>query len=206
MTSGLVDEERNRALCIHPSYQHRPDPIHYDDRKQTDNWQNEVYRLANRIAVERKYRSVVDFGCGSGFKLMKYFAGFETVGYEVDPALSFLRQAYPDRCWRDGADDSRLAGDMLICSDVIEHLANPIGLLERMRDSPVRTIILSTPALEILAERGQSLRLGPPDNRSHLNEWTTREFRDFCDMHLKVLNHMVVSAAQGTQLIVAQPR
>lgn len=206
MSSGVVDEARNRSLCIHPNYRHRSDPVAFDDRKQTDYWQNEVYRFANRIATERKYRRVVDFGCGSAFKLMKYFAGFDTVGVEIEPALSFLRRTYPHRCWLSGENDEPLAGDMLICSDVIEHLADPIGLLERMRGSPVRAIVLSTPALEILSERGESPRLGPPNNRSHINEWTTREFRDFCDMHLKVMEHVVISATQGTQLIMAQPR
>lgn len=204
----MIDEARNRALCIHPLYASRPDAVAFDDRKLRDEWQGEVYAFAFRFAAERSLARVIDVGCGSGFKLMKYFSGYSTLGYELEPALVFLNETYPDREWAHGDDLHRhpLAGDLLICADVIEHLADPTGLLQLFARSTVRYIVLSTPALEILAERGQSPRLGPPNNQSHVNEWTTREFGDFVAMHLNVIEHTVVSCRQGTQMVLARPK
>lgn len=201
----MIDEKRNARLCIHPHYDSRSDPISFDDRPMRDEWQDAVYAIARDIAVGRGYRSVVDYGCGSGFKLMKYFSGYETVGYELEPTLSFLNKTFPDRRWQDD-DPYQFRCDMLICADVIEHMYDPVSLLKKIADSPLQLAIISTPSLEILSERGESPRLGPPDNRSHVNEWTTREFRDFVAMHLKVLYHAVVSVEQGTQMIVARPK
>lgn len=201
----MIGAERNVDLCIHPQYRCRMDPVHFDDRTMRDEWQNAVYTLARDIAYSKQFRSVTDFGCGSGFKLMKYFSGFKTLGYEVEPALSYLKSTYPDRVWF-GNTPEVFVGDMLICADVIEHMLDPISLLRTIANSPIRVAVLSTPALEILAERGQSPRFGPPDNKSHINEWTTLEFRSFVAMHLNVVDHVVVDAAQGTQVIVASPR
>lgn len=203
---GQLNEARNRELCIHPEYRHRPDAIAFDDRDQTDYWQNEVYEYAHSFALAGGCRRIIDYGCGSGFKLMKYFSGFEICGIEIEPALSFLKETYPGRNWVSGLAGGLFVGDLLIASDVIEHLADPIEFLQRIKESPLRYAILSTPALEILAERGESPRLGPPDNQSHINEWTTLEFRSFVEMHLRVIQHIVVSCKQGTQLIVAAPK
>ncbi len=199
----MIDIDRNATLCIHPHYRHRPDPAHFDDRSMRDEWQNAVYSYARDFTRDRDIRRVVDFGCGSGYKLMKYFAGFETVGYELEPSLSHLLETYPGRTWQKASLDGRFTGDLLICADVIEHLADPTVLMEKIKRGPLQTVILSTPALEILAERGESPRLGPPDNESHVNEWTTREFRDFCAIHLNVIEHLVIDARQGTQLVLA---
>jgi hypothetical protein len=204
MSEPTVNRVRNAELCIHPDYRMRTEPEHFDDRALRDQWQDEVYAHARALALRNDCRSVVDFGCGSGFKLMKYFSGFATIGYELEPALSHLRQTYPDRDWR-GNYPPRFVGDLFIAADVIEHMQDPTALLRALADSTVGIIVLSTPALEILAERGASPRFGPPDNRSHLNEWTTLEFRSYVDMHLDITEHLV-DARQGTQIIVARRR
>jgi hypothetical protein len=192
-------------LCIHPEYQQRAEPSHFDDRDQRDLWQDDVYAWAKDYAVEESLGRVLDFGCGSGYKLMKYFSAADTVGYEVEPSLSYLANNYPDRDWQPASTDGRFVGDLLLCVDVIEHLVDPLPLMHKLRRGPLQRVILSTPALEILAERGESPRLGPPNNESHAREWTTREFRDFVEMHLRVEEH-VVFARQGTQMILARLR
>ena len=46
---------------------------------------------------ERKL-TVIDIGCGSGWKLVNYLSKeFETIGIETEPAISFLREKYPDK-------------------------------------------------------------------------------------------------------------
>lgn len=194
-----------RTLCTHPMYRHRVHATHFDDRNMRDLWQDAVYARARELARANDYRSVADYGCGSGYKLMKYFGGFHTVGYELEPSLSYLRSTYPEKKWA-APSNATIYGDMLICADVIEHVDNPVALLESFKSGPLRTIVLSTPALEILAERGESPRLGPPNNESHLREWTTREFYDFVSMHFDVVEHTVINCQQGTQMIVASLR
>lgn len=191
-------------LCIHPRYEQRAEPRHFDDRRMRDEWQNDVYLYAARIARGGAQR-ILDFGCGSGYKFMKYFGGYDTVGFELEPSLSYLKETYPDRQWYSPDSVSCFVGDLLICSDVIEHIVDPLPLMEKIKRGPLQRVILSTPALEVLSERGQSPRLGPPNNESHVREWTTLEFQSFVEMHLRILDH-VVFARQGTQLIYAELR
>jgi hypothetical protein len=193
----------NASLCIHPDYVQRENPYHFDDRELRDEWQDGVYRYARDVAYKFGY-TILDFGCGSGFKLMKYFSAFNTIGYELEPSLSFLKEKYPDRLWEFASTDGHFVGDLLICADVIEHIVDPLPLLEKIKRGPLNTMIFSTPSLEILSERGLSPRLGPPDNESHIREWTTLEFYSFMSVHFNVLDHQVVSCAQGTQLILAE--
>lgn len=200
----MIDAERNRRLCLHPDYDHRTDPEAHDDREFRDEWQDGVYRAAWRHAVERGYHRIADFGCGSAFKLTKYFSRFDTTGYEIEPTLGFLREKYPDRRWCDGAAVESFDADLLICADVLEHLADPLALLQKVRRSPVAVVFLSTPSLEMLAGRGKSFRLGPPDNKSHINEWATDEFRNLAQSAgFRLLEQSIVSLEQGTQLIIA---
>jgi len=186
-------------------YRSRRSVIHWDDTNSTDEYQDEVYRFAWKLAGERNYRRIVDFGCGSAFKLMKYFADFDCIGYELEPALSFLKDRYPDRDWREGAmlaSDFNDA-DMVICSDVIEHLPRPELLLAALGKSSARTIILSTPSLEIFADWGgtASTRYGPPAIPTHYREWTTLEFGRFVNQYLPVTEHHVLDVYQSTQLL-----
>jgi len=193
----------NASLCLPPNYQQRPDPVHFDDRRMRDEWQDEVYVYARRYAREHDVLRIIDWGCGSGYKLMKHLSGFRTTGYELEPSLSHLRARYPDRDWRSALTEEYLSADLLICADVIEHVCDPVHFMELLKRGPCQTFVLSTPALEILHERGQSPRLGPPNNESHVREWTTLEFRSFIEMHLRIRDH-VVFARQGTQLVLAE--
>ncbi|MGN7805315.1 polysaccharide pyruvyl transferase family protein [Ensifer sp. 22521] len=188
------------------AYSHQNTPMAYDDRGMQEQWQREVYINAMRLAEANNFRRIVDFGCGSGFKLMKYFANFETVGVEIEPALSQLRTVYPDREWVSGeyVTPDTFSGDLVICSDVIEHLFEPDRLLSAMSASSAKVFVLSTPALEILADRGQSSRMGPPTNTSHVFEWTTTEFAGLVSQHLDIVAHTIINLRQASQFCVAK--
>ena len=161
-----------------PTYLRQAAPQQHDNRPYEDQWQREVYARAKTIALSNGFLDIVDFGCGSGFKLMKYFRSFRTIGIEIDPALSFLREKYAGRDWRDGSsyDASCFEGQLTVCADVLEHLEAPCDLLETMRRSSCSVFVFSTPVLEILAARGHSPLEGPPTNGCHVREWTTAEF------------------------------
>src|ERR1041384_6506513 len=64
---------------IHDGYQHRSEAPNYDATRKDHLWQWEVYQFAREICDREKVHSVCDIGCGSGFKLMKYFRDFDTV-------------------------------------------------------------------------------------------------------------------------------
>lgn len=177
----------------------------YDDRTEKDHWQKAVYLNARRIAALNGFSRVADFGCGSGYKLIKFFSKYEVAGFEIEPALSFLKEKYPTRTWLDGSfiDDIDLDFDLVICSDVLEHLDDPSRLLKKFASSSGKIFVLSTPALELLSEKGASRRNGPPSNKSHLLEWSTVEFSNFVSSELSILSHSIVNLMQSTQMIVA---
>jgi len=193
------------SFCLHPEYISRREGVPFDDRTYRDEWQREVYELAREIFDKYSCKNVIDFGCGSGFKLAKYFSDVDFVGIEIEPALSFLRQKYPDRLWRSGEEitSELFDTDMVICSDVIEHLSNPDLLLTAISESSAKIVVISTPALELLADRGLSPRLGPPANPAHLREWTTLEFKRYVSQFLPISRHVVTNISQCTQVIVA---
>lgn len=193
---------------VKEQYIHQPSPVPYDDRDETDSWQREVYLNALSIARSNNLSKIVDFGCGSGYKLMKYFEEFETVGIEIDPALTHLRQTLPERKWLDGTviHPDLFEGDLVVCADVLEHLLEPDYLLRAFSASNAPVFVLSTPTVELLSERGISPRWGPPSNPSHVFEWSSSEFFSLISDHLDVVAHSIVNLKQGTQMCIAVPK
>jgi len=113
------------------NYRARLDNKHFDDTSvmfANDEWQKEVYiaamLLARRLVPsnndngtgrgkhQERNRTglVLDIGAGSGYKLMKFLSPeFETIGFETEPAISFLRKKYPNEEWVDsGKPDESL--------------------------------------------------------------------------------------------------
>ena len=88
------------------SYVINPNNTHFDDTTFTDGWQKEVYMLARDLLRKMsnlpensgRKLTVIDVGCGSGWKLVNYLSKeFKTIGVETEPALTFLRNTYPDQ-------------------------------------------------------------------------------------------------------------
>lgn len=180
----------------------------FDDTENTDRWQREVYDYALGVANAIGAKRLCDFGCGSGFKLMERFSHLETVGYDLAPTIEFLKDKYPDRAWQ--VTDEIEAGvfdgfDVVIAADVIEHLADPGELLEALSRSTAKEIVLSTPAREVLAERGHR-PLGPPRNPFHYVEWTSDEFAQLVGDYLEIVEHRVSDVDNATQLMHCRRR
>lgn len=140
-----------------------------------------VYRLAARLADKRGWAPVLDVGCGSGHKLATYFDG-ETVGMDQPSGIALARRNYPGRRWVEGdfAEDaiweeaaSQPPG-LTICSDVIEHVEDPVELLHRLAQvSAGAPVILSTPDRAV---NDPERPLGPPSNPRHIREWAHDQF------------------------------
>jgi hypothetical protein len=156
---------------------------------------------------------IVDIGCGSGYKLIKYLGTFETIGVETEPCYSFLKSNYPNNKWIQSGESEKnfiyynelLNPDMVICSDVIEHIINPDILIDYLLSLKSRYYIISTPCRNILCNHPSFNDAykkhwnGPPKNRCHVQEWTMDEFKKYISKKFNIL-----SSHYGKQQIECQ--
>ena len=152
--------------------------LYFDDRNLTDQYQRSIYQQIADCARASGVEVILDVGCGSGYKLVHQLSGeFKTIGMEIEPTLSFLRETYPGNRW-ELSDFSRKLDepvDMAISVDVIEHVVDPDALFKFLIGTKARIIAISTP------NRGRcpSEENGPPGNRCHVREWSLDEFFNY---------------------------
>ncbi|MFZ2099053.1 MAG: methyltransferase domain-containing protein [Oricola sp.] len=197
----VIPAESTAKYCIPAGYKHRLHNRHFDDTPNKDEFQNEVYQAAFDYLQVSGGSRVFDIGCGSGFKLMKFFSDFDTVGFDVRQTVEFLRQAYSDREWRVsdlGATPNEKC-DVMVCADVVEHIPDPDMLMRFMAAIDFDRLFLSTPDRDIV--RGVGHR-GPPQNKAHCREWNSEEFAEYVGRWFKVEDSVITNRAQGTQMVV----
>ena len=185
-------------------YKARRDNLQYDDNANEDQWQLEIYLHALAIMKKNAFHSVLDIGCGSGYKLITYLGDYQTTGLELTDNVDLLSARYPDRQWQ-VSDFDKGAGysvDVAICSDVIEHLVDPDELIDFLAKIKFRYLVLSSPARDLMHKRWHPLYYGPPVNKAHVREWTQHEFKQYISSRFTVLDHRVTNLEQCTQLIV----
>jgi len=154
-----------------------------DTDKSSKQYQKAVYKYASKI---HRGGRVLDLGCGTAYKTLKYFRKADTLGLEIEPTLSLLREKYPERCWGE-SDFSRVpqgSFSLVVCADVIEHIVDPDDLLDFISRIDFQTCVMSTPDRDTLNNPS-----GPPRNPSHLREWSFTEFRSYIDEHFQVMDH-----------------
>lgn len=202
---------RQKNFFLKENYISRDHYQHFDDRGSKDECQNEVYQLAHTLALETACYLVGDVGCGSGFKLMKFFIEYQTIGFEIEPTLTFLHDIYPHRQWL--CSDFQIIPpsrhfDILICADVIEHLENPDDLLNWINTCQFNYFVISTPDRDFLEKMQKSdFRInGPPVNGTHLREWNFEEFETYLSQFFKILKHVHTEKEYWGQVIIAQKK
>ena len=188
------DKNRNK-YCLKKSYKNITQEDYCDVRdSKWDSYQDVVYSEAKAYFVQKKLNSILDIGCGSGFKLIKYFGQYNFSGTEVEPTLSSLKKKYPDHAWylSDFKCPPKRSFDMVIAVDVIEHLFEPDNLLEYINNIDCQYILLSTPERDKL---GYSIfrHNGPPRNPFHIREWNQWEFKAYISKFFQILESGVVS-------------
>lgn len=180
-------------FMIKANYLVRRNNRHFDDTGNADEYQNGVYRQMKLFFDSKNLNSIIDIGCGSGFKLMKYFSDDKTLGLEVPPALDHLRAKYPDRTW--AFSDFNQAPiekhDMVIAIDVVEHLHDPGELLRYIKRLRCKYVGLSTPDRSRMSLRS---KVGPPVNPAHVREWTKKEFDEYVSSFFEIIVSEVVEA------------
>lgn len=186
---------------IQNAYTPRLNPAHHDDRSYTEQAQREVYQYCAAFMAAKKLQTVVDVGCGSGFKLITYLGNFETVGIETEPCVSALKMAYPERTWLLSGEPERsfLAAidnylpDVVLCCDVIEHIVDPDSLIGYLLSLNASYYIISTPCRFTLCNHAKFAAQyahtwhGPPLNPCHVREWTMSEFVEYLALSFTVL-------------------
>lgn len=137
----------------------------------------QFYQDVADICSEFEPRSVVDVGCGTGHLLAEVLARTDAVETAVGidyagSAIQRARELIPSARWLIGdvyALDISLDSsfDLVLCTEVLEHLARPVEALE---------------GLAHLRARGGRLVLTVPDGtldswKGHVNFWGEHEFR-----------------------------
>ena len=92
----------SKQYHIKEGYISRKTYTDFDDTQNTDDYQDEVYETAYKVCKQNNLSTVLDIGCGSGYKLIKYFKDFNFTGTELEPTLTWLIQSYPNYDWRRG--------------------------------------------------------------------------------------------------------
>lgn len=190
---------------IKKGYRHRIKYRYYDGTHVTDEYQFEVYLEVKRYMEDKSFKTIIDIGCGSAFKLMNYLNSYDTIGLDVTDTCKFLKQKYPNRKWvnvDEFHDYDQISADIVICADVIEHVLRPDLLLENIsRIKNFKYLFLSTPERDIM--RG-FFDFGPPGNVHHIREWNGREFRSFVSQYFDVVSHKITNYEHATQLLICK--
>jgi SAM-dependent methyltransferase len=193
---------------IAAGYKHRDQAKHYDATANADEWQKEVYEAARFIMTRNDLRTVYDVGCGSGYKLVHILGQFETIGIDVPETIEVVRRIYPERKWIGKSFDSLSLpeADIVICSDVIEHVPDPDALMRFLVNCTKQWIVLSTPDRDLIYKYRflHKSYFGPPKNPTHMREWTKAEFSRYVRRFARIIRHEVSNRKQATQLIIAE--
>jgi hypothetical protein len=197
-----------KKYCINRFYRARSQNLHWDDSAEEDKYQLEIYLHALGLMKKYNLNSVIDIGCGSAYKLITYLSEYKTLGLELPVNVELLKKNYPDREWQvsDFSRTSNLTTDVVICSDVIEHLADPDELLDFIKGIGVKYIIFSTPDRSLMFKKWDPRYYGKPLNKSHIREWNFKEFREYISMHFHVIDQRITNMGQFTQMIICKPK
>lgn len=148
-------------------------------------YQFSVYRHAVRLIRNHGLRSLLDVGCGAGKKLEyvhRQCPGVEITGVDQPHPIEYCRANYTFGTWfSDDFDRPDLerwpTADLVVCADVIEHVADPDTLLETMGRlcSERGLLLISTPDRDRLYGPGKL----EPGHRDHVREWSGPEFAEY---------------------------
>jgi SAM-dependent methyltransferase len=149
-------------------------------------YQFPVYRYSEKLIREKNIQRVIDVGCGTGTKLAfihKDLPEVNITGIDQKAAIEYCKNHYSFGNWYvddiESPDESLgdIKAELVICSDVIEHLLNPDVLLVYLKKKVSRDgyIILSTPERDIF--RGENCMSSP--NKFHVREWNFEEFENY---------------------------
>ena len=199
-----------KDYCIYEGYNHRTEFVTCEQMTHTDQFQDEVYESARKICKDNNYKTVLDIGCGSAYKLIKYFRDKKFVGLDLEPNLSFIKDRYPLYDFRESDFNNPPSEDfdLIICSDVVEHVLDPDELLNFINSITFKHLVISTPDRDVIQSMQRSFGWdvntnGPPHNLMHVREWSFPEFNDYVSRHFKIERHFMTPKQKECQIVVA---
>jgi SAM-dependent methyltransferase len=183
---------RSRNFFLKSGYSARSEPEYFTDELQGITWQPDVYPIAAEFAAEKGSKKIIDIGCGRALKLAKLHRqrpDWEYIGIDYGANASWCRANHRFGTWIEADLESGILRtrnfavdkSILICSDVVEHLVNPVHFLRLIRNllrQGATAAIFSTPERDLT--RGISDN-GPPENPCHVREWNSEEFRSILE-------------------------
>jgi 2-polyprenyl-3-methyl-5-hydroxy-6-metoxy-1,4-benzoquinol methylase len=177
----------------------------YRKHKSSSKLQQRLLNDFNKAFVREvkalKPISILDVGCGEGFTLerlrkAKIGKHLEGVDY-LDLAIKLGKKEHPQLILKKGSiyDLKYKANsfDVVICSEVLEHVDDPQKGLEELVRVSKKYVVLSVPnePFFMLGNllRGKNItRLG--NDIEHINHWTFWQFKKFVGKELKVKKMM----------------
>lgn len=202
------------CFCLPENYQQLPsvetndeysDGVYWNEARLKDElmYQWHVYAWAQSLIRESGVRSVLDIGCGAAGKLAKLIAPEcdDVLGIDLPSAVQVASERHPGIAFDsiDIEQPNATLGrtfDLIICADVIEHLADSRVLLRFIRTAchPKTRVLLSTPDRARL--RGRSCMRSTMSG--HVREWAANEFLAFLKQEkYTILESRLLPFAQG---------
>lgn len=181
-----VNQHSPENFYIKETYKSREEIQFFNDiNNVTDEsiWQPLIYPFAYFLAKENNLTTIIDLGCGSAYKLQSFRNEFEVIGVDIMDNIQYCRTHYDWGKWIEyNIEDDNLLDlngvdlkvSLVICSDVIEHLKNPLTLLNTLKELLIKVpfALISTPERDLA--RGVN-DFGPPKNTAHIREWNFEE-------------------------------
>ena len=202
--------------CLSSDYIRRTDQPQFDDRELKDEWQLPVYLFARGVQTHCGAHTVIDVGCGSAYKLRSCFWDINKIGIEENPeTLSFIRAnrdfnskhdvyVSPDEFYGlistpELVELNKMHHEecICVCSDVIEHVDDPVEFFRYLLTIPWKNMVISTPV------RHPHEWQGPPGNIHHSREWAFDEFYGFLlqwNDEIDIKLHCLINPEQRTQM------
>ena len=176
---------------IKDGYVPRPQPRSLDPTDQTrywtderiaasTYWQHDVYRLARRLLQVRRPATILDFGCGSGLKAKQQLGDLgELLLVDQANAERIVERLWPGTAFRpmdlEAPTPLDRRFDLIVCADVIEHLADPTPCLrfiaEQLADDGLA--LVSTPERDLV----RGVENTEPTHPEHVREWNADELQ-----------------------------
>lgn len=153
-----------------------------------------LYEFARQLVIKNGMSHVLDIGCGPAIKLMSLIAPAANIyGIDQQSAVDYCRNAYQSgEFFVDDFEAPTLElsenFDLIICSDVIEHLEDPDQLLNYIKRycGESTLVLISTPDRDRV--RGKDCTSCPQNE--HIREWNSKEYEAYLTKSgFEITNH-----------------